>query len=119
MRRISVGLLALFLSTQLASAQSSTLPPLPKIGIEGTDNRVRTDPKQWPWISIGRVNREIGGHCTGTLIAAFLVPTPAHCPHHKEDGPWAAPFEGRFLAGFRPAPSSPHARGREFLPPPH
>jgi protease YdgD len=120
-RKIFVGLLALFLSSPLALsstlawAQSSPLPPLPKIGIEGADNRVRTDPKQWPWISIGRVNREIGGHCTGTLIAPALVLTAAHCLYNKDDGRWTAPFEVHFVAGYDRGSYAAHARGKKFI----
>ena len=48
------------------------------VGIEGTDNRTPIETEAWPWTALGRINREIGGHCTGALIAPDLVLTAAH-----------------------------------------
>src|SRR5687767_15337278 len=43
------------------------------VGIAGTDNRTPIEIEKWPWTALGRLNREIGGHCTGALIAPKLV----------------------------------------------
>jgi protease YdgD len=101
--------------TSLAMADSKALPPLPKIGIEGNDDRTPADSKDWPWISIGRINREIGGHCTGTLIAPDLVLTAAHCLYNANDGRWTAPFEIHFVSGYNRGSYAAHARGKSFV----
>src|SRR3954469_7722444 len=67
-----------------------------KVGIIGVDNRVPADSTQWPWIAIGRLNREIGGHCTAALIGARKVLTAAHCLFNTTTQRWALPDEVHF-----------------------
>lgn len=102
------------LTAGTALAQSSSVPQLRKIGIDGEDNRTRVDSKAWPWIAIGRINREVGGHCTGALIAADKVLTAAHCLYNQNDGRWTQPFEVHFVAGYDRGSFAAHARGKSF-----
>ena len=51
--------------------------PLHKLGVSAQDHRARLEHGGWPWTSLGRVNRAIGGYCTGALVA----------PHWVQNGP--------------------------------
>ena len=84
------------------------------VGIEGADDRTPIESGEWPWIALGRINREIGGHCTGALIAPDLVLTAAHCLYNFKDRRWAIPMEVHFVAGYNRGEYRGHARGRKF-----
>lgn len=53
-----------------------------------------------PWQAIGRVN--IGGtvHCSGTLVAANIVLTAAHCLYSRRMKKMVVPTSVHFLAGY-------------------
>jgi protease YdgD len=84
------------------------------IGIEGADNRTPIETEVWPWTALGRINREIGGHCTGALIAPDLVLTAAHCLYNFKDERWTIPMEVHFVAGYHRGEYREHARALDF-----
>ncbi|HWA50777.1 MAG TPA: trypsin-like serine protease [Dongiaceae bacterium] len=104
-------LAALLLAIPVAVAQDGT----EIVGIEGTDNRKPVGAKDWPWVALGQVNREIGGHCTGALIAPNLVLTAAHCLYNFNDGRMTIPMEVHFVAGYQRGEYREHAVGRDFI----
>lgn len=84
------------------------------VGIEGADNRTPIETEVWPWTALGRINREIGGHCTGALIAPDLVLTAAHCLYNFKDERWTIPMEVHFVAGYHRGEYREHARALDF-----
>lgn len=114
-RLLACAAAAFLLATDSPRAEADPLPPLPRIGIIGEDNRIRVDSTAWPWIAIGRINLQGRGHCTGTLVAPDLVLTAAHCLWNAGDGRWAIPLETHFVAGYDRGTYAAHARGRRFI----
>jgi len=80
MKNVALFLLLLGIAVTMAGRPASRQDLRP--GIIGQDDRVRLDAKGPPWDAIGQVN-VVGFHtidaCTGTLAAANLVMTAAHC----------------------------------------
>ena len=84
------------------------------LGIEGVDNRTPIETENWPWEALGRINREIGGHCTGALIAPDVVLTAAHCLYNFNDRRWTIPMEVHFVAGYHRGDYRDHSVAESF-----
>jgi protease YdgD len=78
-----------------AAAGKNLLP-----GISGQDQRRPLMKPVPPWTAVGRINRRIGGFCSGTLIAPDKVLTAAHCLWNKRTNRWLGADALHFLAGY-------------------
>lgn len=102
----------LFLSAAGGDTARERLP-----GILGSDDRVILDTSAWPWAAVGRVNRDTGGFCTGTLVASNLVLTAAHCLYDSRTGNRVAPGKLHFVGGYRRGTYVTHAVARAIFHP--
>jgi protease YdgD len=90
--------LGVFISLVVAGVARAQNPLLPGIGAH--DHRIAVDSGAKPWSAIGRVNRRIGGYCTGTVIDARRALTAAHCLWNARTGTWLPPQSLHFVAGY-------------------
>ncbi len=79
-------------------------------GIGATDPRQRVDPTAEPWRSLGRVQTEVGGRCTGTLVDSRTVLTAAHCLVASRSGQFVQARSVHFLLGYNLGQYTGHAR---------
>ena len=100
MRRSSGWLLIagwlVFLTTTPATAEAIKLQ-----GVKGNDDRQLIESTRFPWSAIGRINKSIGGFCTGTVVGPRLVLTAAHCLWNGKTLRWIPPTSLHFVAGYK------------------
>ncbi len=98
MFRFVIVALALLASPVAAQAPQRAAPALPGIG--SAEPRQSADIGQAPWRSVGRVQTELGGRCTGVLVAMNRVLTAAHCLLSPRSGQFVQPSSVHFLLGY-------------------
>ncbi len=70
-----------------------------------------------PFSAVVRVNREIGGHCTGFAIDARAILTAAHCLWLERPRNWIRPTSLHVLAGYDRGQYRQHLRVVEYRVP--
>ena len=79
-------------------AAMPTRPVLPGVGTR--DDRAVVDPNRAPWRAVGRVQTELGGRCTGFLVAPRTVVTAAHCLFLPRPRNFLQPGSVHFVTGY-------------------
>lgn len=82
----------------LAAAIVALIAPLP---LSAADPRLTVDPNTPPWDAIAKVQTNIGGRCTGALIAPAVVLTAAHCLYNRRSGALLQPVSLHVLFGYQ------------------
>ncbi|MEZ5836399.1 MAG: trypsin-like peptidase domain-containing protein [Geminicoccaceae bacterium] len=84
------------------------------LGITGDDDRdAPRFNSGWPWVAVGRLDREDGAHCSATLVRRDVVLTAAHCVI-DDRGSVVRPESARFSAGFTNGEARATAYGRRI-----
>ena len=108
MRHLLAALLLLAAGPALAQQRLIPRSTLPGIGT--ADPRQPVDATAQPWRALGRVQLEIGGRCTGTLVGPRTVLTAAHCLVAQRSQQLVQPGTVHFLLGYRQGEYVAHAR---------
>ncbi|MBV9968286.1 MAG: trypsin-like serine protease [Alphaproteobacteria bacterium] len=70
-------------------------------GVRETDQRVIVDPGEPPWNAIAKIQTNVGGRCTGVLIAPTIVLTAAHCLYNRLTHALLQPVSLHVLLGYQ------------------
>jgi len=65
------------------------------------DRRVPVDPNDPPWNAVAKVQSNIGGRCSGVLIAPATVLTAAHCLYNPHTRALLQPVSLHVLFGYQ------------------
>ncbi len=109
----------------LAAAMLATVPARPGLaadpaqrpGVGQADHRVAVDVLRPPWNSLVRVQTELGGRCTGFVVAPQVVVTAAHCLFLFRVGRFIQPGSVHVLLSYRMGQYAAHARVARFTIP--
>jgi protease YdgD len=105
-------------------AEGRFAPPaalLPGVGPD--DPRRPVDPTALPWRALARVQTELGGRCTGAMVAPDRVLTAAHCLVARRSMNFVQPGSVHVLLGYHlgqavaVARVKAYARGPSYAPP--
>ena len=94
-------MIALLIGGPAMAQETQRAPPgvlMPGIG--ANDPRQRVNQAEAPWRALGRVQTELGGRCTGVLVAPDRVLTAAHCLVAPRSGRFVQPGSVHFLLGY-------------------
>jgi len=94
---------------QAAELENSAAKGKSLKGIKGVDDRVRVDITQYPWRTIGRLNRD-GNYCTAVLIGPSTILTAAHCFWNKRLKNWGRPDSFHFVAEYEKGRNGAHTK---------
>ena len=108
MTRAALAVALLVTSATMAQPHAPSVLLLPGIGSDDPRQPVWVD--ELPWRSLGRVQTELGGRCTGTLIAPDQVLTAAHCLVAARSGNLVQPRSVHFLLGYAHGQFRAHGR---------
>lgn len=108
-------LITLLAGVALAEEKPRVIPRSVLPGIGAQDPRRPVAWQQAPWASLGRVQLDVGGRCTGALIGPRLVLTAAHCLVAPRSRQFVRPGSVNFLLGYHLGEWQAHVRVARYV----